>query len=126
MGAGLMNPVHLAFIAVFALIFLGPKKLPELARSLGSGMREFRDSLQTEGGHDDIEPMAHLTAEEDHPAATQAAAAPAVPVAPVAAPAGEPAAAPTGSGPEATATLVADDHRAAVSAPASPASPASS
>ncbi len=42
---GIGNPVHLIFIAAVALIVLGPKRLPELARSLGNGMREFRDSM---------------------------------------------------------------------------------
>ena len=42
---GLDNPVHLLFIAVVALIVLGPKRLPELARALGKGMREFREAL---------------------------------------------------------------------------------
>lgn len=39
------NPVHLIFIVAVALIFLGPKRLPEVARSLGAGMREFRQHL---------------------------------------------------------------------------------
>jgi sec-independent protein translocase protein TatA len=42
---GIDNPVHLIFIAAVALIVLGPKRLPELARSLGHGIREFRDSM---------------------------------------------------------------------------------
>jgi sec-independent protein translocase protein TatA len=42
---GIDNPVHLIFIAVVALIVLGPKRLPELARSLGHGIREFRESM---------------------------------------------------------------------------------
>ena len=41
----LISPVHILFFAAFALIFLGPKRLPELARGLGAGMREFRDTL---------------------------------------------------------------------------------
>jgi TatA/E family protein of Tat protein translocase len=41
----LISPVHILFIAAFALIFLGPKRLPEVARSLGAGMRGFRDML---------------------------------------------------------------------------------
>jgi TatA/E family protein of Tat protein translocase len=41
----LISPVHILFIAAFALIFLGPKRLPELMRALGAGMREFRDVL---------------------------------------------------------------------------------
>jgi sec-independent protein translocase protein TatA len=42
---GIGNPLHLIFLGAIALIVLGPKRLPELARSLGSGMREFRESL---------------------------------------------------------------------------------
>jgi sec-independent protein translocase protein TatA len=42
---GIDNPVHLIFIAAVALIVLGPKRLPDLARSLGQGMREFRESM---------------------------------------------------------------------------------
>jgi TatA/E family protein of Tat protein translocase len=41
----LISPVHLLFIAAFALIFLGPGRLPEFARALGAGLREFRDML---------------------------------------------------------------------------------
>jgi sec-independent protein translocase protein TatA len=43
---GITNPVHLAFVAIIALIVLGPKRLPDLARSLGEGMRSFRESLE--------------------------------------------------------------------------------
>jgi sec-independent protein translocase protein TatA len=42
---GIENPVHLLFIAVVALLVLGPRRLPELARSLGRGIREFRESI---------------------------------------------------------------------------------
>jgi TatA/E family protein of Tat protein translocase len=43
---GIDNPVHLLFIAAVALIVLGPKRLPALARALGQAMREFRASLE--------------------------------------------------------------------------------
>ena len=43
---GIESPAHLIFIAVVALIVLGPKRLPDLARSLGHGIREFRQSLE--------------------------------------------------------------------------------
>jgi sec-independent protein translocase protein TatA len=46
---GIENPVHLLFIAVVALVVLGPKRLPELARALGKGMREFRQAMGAEG-----------------------------------------------------------------------------
>jgi sec-independent protein translocase protein TatA len=42
---GLENPVHLIFIAAIALVVLGPKRLPELARALGHGIREFREAI---------------------------------------------------------------------------------
>ena len=37
--------MELVVILVIALIVLGPKKLPEVGRSVGKGMREFKDSL---------------------------------------------------------------------------------
>jgi sec-independent protein translocase protein TatA len=42
---GLDNPVHLAFLAVVLLLLFGAKRLPEIGRSLGSGLRGFRDSM---------------------------------------------------------------------------------
>jgi sec-independent protein translocase protein TatA len=44
------GPLELMVILVIALIVLGPKRLPETARSVGRGMRELRDSLS---GRDD-------------------------------------------------------------------------
>ena len=43
---------ELIVILVIALLVLGPKKLPEVGRSMGRGMREFRDSLSG-NDHDD-------------------------------------------------------------------------
>jgi sec-independent protein translocase protein TatA len=40
-----VGPLELVIVAVIALIVLGPKKLPDAGRSLGRGMREFKDSL---------------------------------------------------------------------------------
>jgi sec-independent protein translocase protein TatA len=45
---GIENPVHLLFIGAVALIVLGPKRLPEVARALGKGMREFRQAMSGE------------------------------------------------------------------------------
>ncbi len=42
---GIDNPVHLIFLAAVALLVLGPKRLPEVARSLGKGIREFREAM---------------------------------------------------------------------------------
>ena len=40
-----IGPMELIIVLVIALIVVGPKKLPELGRSLGGGMREFKDSI---------------------------------------------------------------------------------
>ena len=53
---GIESPVHLLFVAVVALVVLGPKKLPALARAVGEGIREFRQSL--DAGAQDVEPSA--------------------------------------------------------------------
>jgi sec-independent protein translocase protein TatA len=42
---GLDNPLHIAFLVVILLVVFGAKRLPEIGRSLGSGMREFKDSV---------------------------------------------------------------------------------
>jgi len=71
---GIENPVHLIFIGVVALLVLGPKRLPELARALGHGLREFRDAV-SQGGEVPHEPLAQqpqtpaaATAEQSPPA----------------------------------------------------------
>ena len=43
-----VGPMELIVILAIALIVLGPKKLPEVGRSLGKGMREFKESLAGE------------------------------------------------------------------------------
>lgn len=53
MFSGLESPMHLLVLAVIAAIVLGPKQLPELGRSLGQGMRSFKDSLDGEGKYRD-------------------------------------------------------------------------
>ena len=42
---GSIGPGELIIVLVIALIILGPKRLPEVGRSVGRGMREFKDSL---------------------------------------------------------------------------------
>ena len=62
---GIENPVHLLFIAAIALIVLGPKRLPELARAVGKAAREFRDSMN-EGSGAQVDEAASVT-EPDAP-----------------------------------------------------------
>ena len=40
-----IGPMELVIVLVIALLVVGPKKLPELGRSLGGGMREFKDGI---------------------------------------------------------------------------------
>ncbi len=44
-----IGPMEMIVVLAIALIVLGPKRLPELGRSLGSGMREFKDSVTGKG-----------------------------------------------------------------------------
>ena len=48
------SPLELMMILVVALIVLGPSKLPDAARSVGKGMREFKESLS--GDDDEPDP----------------------------------------------------------------------
>jgi sec-independent protein translocase protein TatA len=50
-----VGPMELIVILAIALIVLGPKRLPEVGKSLGKGMREFKDSLSGESERDDDE-----------------------------------------------------------------------
>jgi sec-independent protein translocase protein TatA len=50
-----IGPMELIIVLVIALVVFGPKRLPDLGRSLGSGMREFKDSI-TGNSKDDDEP----------------------------------------------------------------------
>jgi len=65
---GIENPVHLAFLAVVALLVLGPRRLPEMARALGRGIREFRDAMSL----DDDRPIEHAPIVAEPPLAAPA------------------------------------------------------
>jgi sec-independent protein translocase protein TatA len=54
---GLDNPIHIAFILVLLLLVFGAKRLPEMGKSLGTGLRGFKESIS--GEHDST---AHLAA----------------------------------------------------------------
>jgi sec-independent protein translocase protein TatA len=45
---GLDNPIHIAFVLLVVLLVFGAKRLPELGRSLGSGMRGFKEAISGE------------------------------------------------------------------------------
>jgi sec-independent protein translocase protein TatA len=56
-----IGPMELVIVFVIALIVLGPKRLPEVGRSLGSSMREFKDAISGEKRDDDDEDEPSLT-----------------------------------------------------------------
>ena len=42
---GLTSPTHIVLLLLLALLLFGARRLPEIGKSLGSGMREFKDSV---------------------------------------------------------------------------------
>ena len=65
MGAGLLQPTHIIFVIVIALLVFGPKRLPEMGRSIGHGIREFKDSI--DGNGNDTPAATHHEAASDVP-----------------------------------------------------------
>jgi TatA/E family protein of Tat protein translocase len=45
---GLIDPTHLLIVAIVALIVIGPRRLPEVARALGRAVHEFRAAMSEE------------------------------------------------------------------------------
>jgi sec-independent protein translocase protein TatA len=48
-----IGPMELVIVLVIALLVLGPKRLPEVGKSLGKGMREFKDSISGNSSDDE-------------------------------------------------------------------------
>jgi sec-independent protein translocase protein TatA len=74
-----IGPTELIIVLVIVLLIFGPKRLPGLGRQLGSGMREFKDSITGKGGRDDddreqddtrVQANAALGRPEEQPATT--------------------------------------------------------
>jgi sec-independent protein translocase protein TatA len=70
---GLDNPIHIAFLVVILLLVFGAKRLPEIGRSLGSGMREFKDAISGEAKQ---QPTLHAAVPQPQPVAQPPAAQP--------------------------------------------------
>jgi sec-independent protein translocase protein TatA len=66
---GLDNPLHIAFLVVILLLVFGARRLPEIGRSLGSGMREFKDSVT---GESKSSTQTAIAAPQQQPAPTPA------------------------------------------------------
>jgi sec-independent protein translocase protein TatA len=69
---GLDNPVHILLLLIVLLLVFGAKRLPEIGRSLGEGMRGFKDSLSGSPHNDSITQSA--AAAQPTPAPTPAPA----------------------------------------------------
>jgi sec-independent protein translocase protein TatA len=62
-----VGPLELAIVLIIALVIFGPKRLPELGKSLGRGMREFKDSLTASSKEEEARPPEiENGVEEDH------------------------------------------------------------
>ncbi|HEY7966498.1 MAG TPA: twin-arginine translocase TatA/TatE family subunit [Solirubrobacteraceae bacterium] len=86
---GLDNPLHILLLLIVVLLVFGAKRLPEIGRSLGEGMRGFKDSLTGENHHESLsQPQPAAPA----PAPTVSAAEPTAAPAPAPAPVQEPTA----------------------------------
>jgi sec-independent protein translocase protein TatA len=74
---GLDNPIHIAFLLILLLLVFGAKRLPEMGRSLGDGMRGFKDALSGDNAHPAVaQPAAQPIAQPAAPAAAQPIAQP--------------------------------------------------
>jgi sec-independent protein translocase protein TatA len=81
---GLDNPLHIAFLLIVLLLVFGAKRLPEIGRSVGSGMREFKDSISGQSPTTISQSVQQPQAPVQQPVAAAApVAAPAAPAAPV-------------------------------------------
>jgi sec-independent protein translocase protein TatA len=73
---GLDNPIHLAFLLVLLLLVFGAKRLPEMGRSLGTGLRGFKESISGEETTPELSDTAQLS-EAHSPVAAEATPEPA-------------------------------------------------
>jgi sec-independent protein translocase protein TatA len=72
-----IGPLELAIVLIIALVVFGPKRLPELGKSLGRGIREFKGSVT--GEHDDDDeperPAAEIESRQPPPPPSESAKA---------------------------------------------------
>jgi sec-independent protein translocase protein TatA len=68
-------PVDLIVVLVIVLLILGPKKLPQMGRGLGQGMREFKEGITGESKDEDKPALSEArTMPETKPSPTEPAA----------------------------------------------------
>jgi sec-independent protein translocase protein TatA len=86
---GLDNPIHIAFLLILLLLVFGAKRLPEMGRSLGAGMRGFKDSLTGENTEHALTSRAPEPAEQASDTASVHVVAPVAVAEPAVTPAAE-------------------------------------
>jgi sec-independent protein translocase protein TatA len=65
---GLDNPLHIAFLLVILLLVFGAKRLPEMGRSLGHGLRGFKDAIGGDSTPEHTEQLTMATERTPEPA----------------------------------------------------------
>lgn len=60
-----IGPLEIAVVLIIALVILGPKKLPEMGRSVGKGMREFKSAVTGESKDDEQPAITAATADDE-------------------------------------------------------------
>jgi sec-independent protein translocase protein TatA len=67
---GWTSPTHIVLLLLIALLLFGARRLPEIGRSLGSGMREFKDSVTGSHTPEELSPAPAVetaaTARDEH------------------------------------------------------------
>lgn len=79
MVGDILQPTHLLFILVVALLVLGPKRLPEVGRSLGKGIRDFKGAMAGIEEHTSLMSPTNLMAPSAAPDVDLAVATPMTP-----------------------------------------------
>lgn len=69
-----VGPLELAIVLIIALVVFGPKRLPELGKSVGRGIREFKSSISGDNDDDD-EPQAKIESAQPPPPPSESAQA---------------------------------------------------
>jgi len=81
---GLDNPIHIAFVLVLLLLVFGAKRLPEMGKSMGEGLRGFKEAISADGGVEARLNAAHASVVADEVAKHEAVTAASTPANPVA------------------------------------------
>ena len=71
---GWISPWELLILLLVVLLVFGPKRLPEMGRSLGKGLREFKSSIQGKEESGDHQALPAASTRVEEPQATSAAA----------------------------------------------------